>query len=374
MKNLVYAPKLHKNCTSDVLIYEPDIVLISLLTIDEFNTLSEKNTYNDNLLNFNYIFCPKRNIYRLRTLPSIIEKKTKNELLSYLNINNFYESLPNEDELYLTSIYVPLHVEEALRQVFFPDIAPINSEDKEKISKLQKTAPVHSYFLFNNTKDEYFYKKKHEHVPGMMLIEAARQAVYDYVYTHSGHVLKEVSISMSNLNVEFLDYTVSSYPIELLFSHKEYESRYKPKNIDKKAWFYQRGKLTGTFSLEGGVIPMSIFPRLRNEKYSIDHHFYPFDDTYIKLKNYLHEEKSHKIIYLSLKHITIEATTFHEMNISEIILENDKFPIKEFRKNKDNDQHYDLFFEKLSKDQILILNNVINSSYFNKSKFKYMGI
>ncbi|MEO4091749.1 AfsA-related hotdog domain-containing protein [Acinetobacter pittii] len=368
MRKLVSPLKVHKTEKNDVLIYEPDLVLISMISKNEFDILLEENKENKDLLSSIYVFCSDRNIYRLRTLPSKINKEQKKEMLNWLDLSNFYEHL-DDNYLHLTSAYVPLHVEEALRKAFMSDISIINNEDKKKIVNLKNIAPVHSYFIFNDTKNEYFYKKKHEHIPGMMLVEAARQAVYDYIYTNSGYALKEISISMSNLNVKFLEYTVSSYPLELLFSHREYGHRHKPKNIEKRGWFYQRGKLVGIFSLEGGIIPMSIFPRLRNEKYDNCYLFYPFNSTYVEINNGLLRKK---VIYLSTEHITIEASAsdIDQINISEVMLENIKLPIKEFKISKKNSQYYDLFFESLNKDQYLNINNLINTSFFNKSKFE----
>nr|WP_255306875.1 AfsA-related hotdog domain-containing protein [Gilliamella apicola] len=241
---------------------------------------------------------------------------------------------------------------------------------------MQSAATVYSYFLFNDTENQYFYKKNHEHVPGMMLIEAARQAVYDYVYSISGHVFKEVSISMTSLEVNFLGYTVSSYPVELLFSHKDHVRRYKPKTIEKKAWFYQRGKLTGTFCLVGGIIPMSIFSRLRNENYAKAHDFYPFNkDISLKVLSDSGKELCKKIVSLSLTGVTIEDDENDITNISSVILQDKyEFSIKQYEVKEANNNWHHLIFDDLSKSQLLTLNNMINTSFFQRPMFEALDI
>lgn len=368
MKRLISPAQVHKTEKDDVLIYEAENVLISIFNHDEYNKFIESHPEKEQLFNSIYTFHPTQNIYVLKTLPFEIDKKKKQENLQNINLSVFYTVI-DENTLQLVTAYIPLHVEEAIRSVFLPEISPIANETKKELASLLKTAPVHSYFFNNTTKDLYFYKKRHEHVPGMMLVEAARQAVYDYVYTNLGHKLNEVSISMSNLQFEFLDYTVGSYPVELLFSHKEYECRQKPKNIAKRRWFYQRGKLTGIFSLDGGIIPIAVFPRLRNERYDKNHHFYPFYASYVRICG---QEK--KIAYLSLQHITVELAPCDVKDCTEIELANIKFPIQESKPCQQNKAYCHLIFESLSKDQMLALNHLINTSYYHEQTFKECGL
>ncbi|KFA59209.1 hypothetical protein A9G48_08130 [Gilliamella sp. wkB18] len=376
-KALVDSYIVHKSEVEDVLIYEPSIVLLNMIKEDDFNDLILSNPEHEHLLKSVYKRCKsnKQHIYTLRTLPIEISKDVACTILSDIHIAEFYKPL-DDNTLELISAYMPLHLEEIIRSRLLPNIPPINDDDKRAISNIQNTAPIYSYFLFNNTKNQYFYKKVHEHVPGMMLLEAARQAAYDYVYSTTGHKYKEVSISMTSLGVNFLDYVVSSYPLEILFSQKDYVRRVKPKILEKKAWFYQKGKLKGTFSLNCAVIPMSIFPRLRNEHYAKTHNFYPFDkDMSIKVFSNNGQESNKKIIYLSLTGITIESDKDDNANISSVILLNKhEFSIKQHTTIETNSNWHYLIFDDLSKSQLLTLNNIINTSFYHKPMFDELNI
>lgn len=377
-KELVTPNLVHKTELEDVLIYEAEVVLANIIEQNDFNDLITNNPEQESLLKAVYKLCRsgEKNIYVLRTLPLQIPKSIVYELFPDIHLTEFYKPIDDET-LELISGYVPLHLEEIIRSKLLPTVLPIDNNDKKIISNIQSAAIVHSYFLFNNIKNQYFYKKSHEHVPGMMLIEAARQAVYDYVYSTSGHVFKEVSISMTNLEVNFLGYTVSSYPVELLFSHKDYVRRFKPKTIEKKAWFYQRGKLTGTFCLIGGIIPMSIFPRLRNENYLKALNFYPFDEN-MKLK-VLSDENSEvlhkKIICLSLTGIIIENDGTNMHNVSNVVLmDKHEFSIKKHEIKEEDNNCLSLLFDNLSKSQLLTLNNIINTSFYHRRMFEALNI
>ena len=376
-KKLVDTNLVHKSEIEDVLIYEPNIVLINKIAENDFNDLILRNPEQEHLFRSIYKQCKYKDqyVYILRTLPLEIAKDVACTLFSDIQLSEFYEK-SNDETLELIGSFMPLHLEDIIRSRLLPDIPSISDDDKKTISALQSTATVYSYLLFNDTKNQYFYKKNHEHVPGMMLIEAARQAVYDYVYSLSGHVFKDVSISISSLHVDFLSYTVSSYPVELLFSHKDYVRRYKPKTIEKKAWFYQRGKLTGTFCLIGGIIPMSIFSRLRNENYSKTHDFYPFDkDTSLKVLSDNGKELIKKIVSLTLKGVIIEDYENDITNISSVILQDKyEFSIKQSEVKEANNNLHHLIFKDLSKSQLLTLNNMINTSFFHRPMFAALDI
>ncbi|MCO6524128.1 MAG: hypothetical protein J6562_03795 [Candidatus Schmidhempelia sp.] len=377
MKELVTPSLVHKTEIDDVLIYCSETVLINIIKENDFNNLISQNLAHENLLKSVYKKWEQENvcIYIIRTLPLKMPKSLTNTLFFDIDLSNFYKPI-DEDNLGLITCYMPLHVEEIIRNRLLPNIAPINSSDKEIIASLQNTAPVHSYFLFNNIENKYFYKKKHEHIPGMMLIEAARQAVYDYVYSLSGYRFKDVSISMSQLEVNFFNYTVSAYPVELLFSQKDYIRRYKPKTLQKKAWLYQRGKFMGTFILTGNVIPMIIFPRLRNQNYPKQHQFYPFNkDTYLRILHSSGKILSKRIIYLTLEGIAIDYNDPDGSEITSVTLMDEcNFPIKKYEMENINHNLCYLIFDNLSKVQLLTLNNIINTYYYHQAMFKALNM
>lgn len=129
--------------------------------------------------------------------------------------------------------------------------------------------------VLNDTKNYFFYRKPHEHVPGLMLIETARQAMYHYFYSFSGYERGDVSISITNLHVSFFTYIESVYDVEVLVMQTEGLARSKPRFVDKTARFYQNGRLVARVRLEGGAMKMNLFRRMRTLNFPENHWFIP---------------------------------------------------------------------------------------------------
>lgn len=372
-KEIIDFTLLHKTERKDVLIYKPEVVLKSVLTPEEYAKLEICLGEDSRSAGEVYIRC--EDVFILRTLPKMIPEETVNTVLKEISLKNFYAD-DGEGMFNIIPQYIPLHVEEAIRSNLKPNSPPLLQSEKNKISMHYDEATVNSYFLLNNTCDEFFYKKNHEHIPGMMLIEAARQAVYDYVYTHSGHEFGTVSISMSKIEVVFSDYSVSSYPVEILFSHHEKIRRQKPKKIEKKAWYYQRGKLTGTFFLEGGIIPISTFDALRNEKYSKKHQFFPLkDNRFIEISTAERQSLKMKVASLTLNEIIVENSYNYQFDeIKGILIEGIVFPIEKFLSSAESDNEICITFGTLSRSQKLLINKIINTHYYHKDSFNRNGL
>ncbi len=373
IKDLIECSLVHKTDANDVLIYKPEIVLKSVITQSEYEILLTRSAGQKELIDS--VYCASDDVYILRTLPKSIAQSNSMSKLLNINLEKFYLS-DGDGGLNIVPEYVPLHVEEIIRCQLLPDVPPIPHAVKEIISALSDDAVVNSYMLLNNTKDLYFYKKNHEHIPGMMLIEAARQAAYDYVYKYSGYVFKSVSISMSKIDVDFFDYSISSYPVEILFSHRDKLRRQKPKKIEKQAWFYQRGRLTGTFYLEGGIIPMTIFPQMRNEKYPKEHLFFPFkDNRYVEILDADLNALRSRVISLSLCSLTVAHEEINQFRkISGLIIGGITFPMEGYSISPANENELNIELGALSKAQKLLINNIINTHYYHKDTFELMGL
>ncbi|MGE8061126.1 AfsA-related hotdog domain-containing protein [Pseudomonas sp. NPDC089547] len=121
-----------------------------------------------------------------------------------------------------------------------------------------------SYQLINDADHYYFYRKSHEHVPGVMLIEAQRQAVYHHLYHTTAHVRGEVTVSWNQVNANFLSHAELMYPIELVVDDLQAELSSRPRKVHYRVAFYQRGYLLGTIDTLASVIELRRFERLRN--------------------------------------------------------------------------------------------------------------
>jgi len=121
-----------------------------------------------------------------------------------------------------------------------------------------------SFRLINNADNYFFYRKAHEHVPGTMFIEAARQAVYHHLYHHTGHARGAVTVSVNELNASFFAYAELMYPIELVVDNMTPSDDTSPKKIHLRVAFYQRQTLFATVDTKATVIDMPLFEKTRN--------------------------------------------------------------------------------------------------------------
>ncbi len=132
------------------------------------------------------------------------------------------------------------------------------------------------YFtFFNDLQNYFFYRKHHEHVPGLMLIEVARQAMYAQFYEHSGYARGEVCISIVDLLSSFPRYTESSYSVDVLVCDYDEQPLHRGRKVDKRARFFQAGELVADIRLRGEVIRMPVFKRMRNISIDPSHWFRP---------------------------------------------------------------------------------------------------
>lgn len=126
--------------------------------------------------------------------------------------------------------------------------------------------------MYIDTNNYYFYRKHHEHVPGVMLIEAARQAMYAQMYQSNEVIPGTASVSIDSLNTRFFYYVNAHYPVYISVKHVE---PIAGKKIDKIAEFYQEGKLVAEVTLSGPIIPLRAFNRLTQAKISDSQYFIP---------------------------------------------------------------------------------------------------
>lgn len=160
--------------------------------------------------------------------------------------------------------------------------ADINKEGYS-IAKLFRST---SYQMINQADHYFFYKKAHEHVPGIMLIEVQRQAVYMHVYTMTPYVRGEVTISLGKVHCEFYGYVDLMYPLELVVDDMQEEGYANTKKIPYRVAFFQRNKLVAIIDSVVDIIDMKQFNRLRNlflyEKN--DHSYTPIDADKVHCK------------------------------------------------------------------------------------------
>lgn len=274
---------LHKDHDADVLLTAANPVIPAYLTIKEWADYSETaDAQTLHALQHYYRSCD--GIYALNGIPFTLYHT---ELSCFddefeLDISQFYQK--TEQGWQLTSRYIPLSVTKLLQgKGDSKATSPIPVNEGIALQALfashpeSAIAPVTGYIANIDTDNYFFYRKTHEHVPGLMLIEMARQAMYHYVYSSSGYQRGDISISMNNLNVAFSQYVISPYELEILVSNTQGISRHRPKTVDKTATFYQHGRAVASIRLEGTVMGMKLFKRFRNLTFP-RHHWFSVSD------------------------------------------------------------------------------------------------
>ncbi|MFM0643885.1 AfsA-related hotdog domain-containing protein [Paraburkholderia bryophila] len=139
-----------------------------------------------------------------------------------------------------------------------------------------------SYEMINRADHYYFYRKEHEHVPGVMLIEAQRQAVYYHLYKHTRHQRGKVTVSLNELNSAFYAYAELMYPIELVVDDLTPGNAPCPRNIHYRVSFYQRMNLIAVIDTKASVIEMTRFEKIRNIFITSDNWYMPVDQARVQ--------------------------------------------------------------------------------------------
>ncbi|MFS2006984.1 AfsA-related hotdog domain-containing protein [Duganella sp. CT11-25] len=134
-----------------------------------------------------------------------------------------------------------------------------------------------SYLLINRADHYFFYRKTHEHVPGVMLIEAQRQAVYHHLYASSAYVKGEITVSLNQLDARFHMHAELMYPIELVVDELDVPAGDRPRKLHYRVAFYQRGALLAEIDTRATVIAMPRFEKLRDIFLSADDSYAPLD-------------------------------------------------------------------------------------------------
>ncbi len=270
MNDLELEPKvLHKDHIDDVLLKQTYPILPAWFRAEEKLELDNVATAEDLAL-FDQYYQVSGSRYVLASVPWQLSLSQQQDIEARgVQISDWYRM--EGERAILESRFIPLTVMQLLA-ANYPALEELASPRQQGLQLQQwfrrcpqlQMAPVFSYLADIDTGNYFFYRKTHEHVPGLMLIEMARQAMYHYVYSWSGYSRGEVSISMNSLKVDFSQYVISPYELEILVSQSDGQGREKPKTVDKTASFYQAGQQVASIRLEGAAMNMKLFKRLRN--------------------------------------------------------------------------------------------------------------
>lgn len=315
-------------------------------------------------------------IWILRSIPLFIEADALAALSTFeMDLQGFYQ--PVAGGYLLSAQWLPRQVEAYLQRHLGTPVLDDNAV--RQMADLLFEWPQWTvssrtaYTVLNDTNNYFFYNKPHEHVPGLMLIEVARQAMYHYVYSHTGYRRGEVSISIEDLNVSFNNYTESTYAVEVVVEHSASEKRRQPRSIDKTATFFQNGAVVATLRLRGNVMKMPLFKRMRTLSFPEHHWFSP--STRVLPDILLQTASGHSfvghLLHLSLAGLRFRggATLAGEQAITRAAIHVQgsgfiSFPIKGCEPGEAEDERI-AHFDALDKPTLLALKEVIKCHCFH---------
>ncbi|MFC3394552.1 AfsA-related hotdog domain-containing protein [Brenneria rubrifaciens] len=250
--NVITPKLLHKDSVDDVLLTHPRKALparvfFTGINKDNFNTKSRlAELYSIN----------KDGVYQL----SKISKEKNENRISF-------------DKLLLSRVQdksfgVPYQVLDMASAFDKMEKEPTGNIDDEEVDFFLRSNNISrcstSFQLVNNADHYFFYRKQHEHVPGIMFMEAARQAIYYQLYTYSHHKLGRVTVSLSEMQAKFYTYGELMYPIEVVIDDLTESDSLLPGEVFYATSFYQQGKLIARITTRAPVISIDKFKLARN--------------------------------------------------------------------------------------------------------------
>ncbi|MBN1696654.1 MAG: hypothetical protein JW881_03980 [Spirochaetales bacterium] len=250
------------------------------------------------------------------TPDTVAEMRFGNEQLEV--IHRYYERGAYNNNLYLKQfLYEP--DETILYRVFGKRIPYIDSATKTHISQiLEKTNDIEKtgiYYtnLLVNPYHYFFFEHPNEHLPGMMLIEAARQFMIACGHLFGKIPLKGCQFVLSNFGVEFMRFTELNYPITIRgdVEHIKYNRHGYVSETKVSISILQNVQTTARLHIDARIINEKLFRRFReNEMREIAAHrfeLFPEAQYMFTLKNPDTPEYSKtSIINISLDGMCIE--------------------------------------------------------------------
>lgn len=214
-----------------------------------------------------------------RSIPVILPAEVS-DMGEFLFVRDYYKK--NQKNIVLNKKYLREEQEVALMNRFVDPEYQISVRDRHQISNITDrldcdSRPSRYYMsMINDLRNYFFYRKHHEHVPGIMLVEVARQAIYAQYYRTSQHKRGEITLTIRKLDCEFEDFVDANYPVSVSVDTTTDEAEMQAVGTERRAaTFWQNGRQVATVSIAGKAIGLRLFKRLRLVRPAANHWFIP---------------------------------------------------------------------------------------------------
>jgi len=287
---------VHQTSEEDVLIYNGYVGLPCAISSKTYNAILNSDFNDIESEAFHRLYTVHEGFihpalgdscYILNTILPMIKIKPTDQISGDLHkiLNEFY--VLKNSTYFLNVEFIDENNEKMLLKKFKYNDFVINEYDRIFLAKALERIKfylnnqVYYCTMFNDTNHSYYYKKEHEHVPGMMVIEAVRQAFYAYTYTFNKCKRGNVSISISTLNSNFYKYAQSNYPLKIMVENNLSENEDSKRILKLKATLFQRNSMVAEIFYQGDIMRLDIFKRLRvMGKEEESYVFHPIRDEY----------------------------------------------------------------------------------------------
>jgi hypothetical protein len=251
------------------------------LTPDEQNLIN-KFYYLNYLKNIKYLgndgeYFVLKSIYPVlnnEIFETKINEKEREFLLSLYEFND-------EEKCYALKDHLSEINELRILNIFNNKNDYITSKDKaslsdifEKFDFLEKK-DIYFASLYVDPNHDYFFEHPLDHVPGMMLLESARQFIVACAHLFGKVPLGSSQIILSKLEASFTDFVELQYPITVK------GDIINKKQTEKGVWTYvdtdfsiiQNNKVVGNFKLSGSNVSIKAFEKIRERKTEVMKNF-----------------------------------------------------------------------------------------------------
>lgn len=314
-------------------------VILPKLTEEEKNLVHKCYVFNQFPIN------QSENYFILSEIPNIIEFQPKSDGSQFTDehvslFEEFYQiddktghyflDLEKIEEISFDYKFKLLN-QLGMRDLYIPDEEKLLlSEIFEKVTEFEKSYT----FITNMYVDidhNFFFEHPNEHVPGIMVIEAARQFFQSIMHKYGNEPFEGMSNILTKLDCQFFYFLELNFPIKM----KQIVNKFKTSKegywneLDSTIYVYQKNNLAVSFNLEAKMIKTKTFKRIRkdNSKESQLPRFkvLPNFDRNISIRSETKKKYLGRIADISKKGFRIEFDKAFEENISMDELENEQF-------------------------------------------------
>ncbi len=153
----------------------------------------------------------------------------------------------------------------------------------EKLPGIQKENIFYANMVIN-INHPYYFEHSTDHVPGMMIMEAARQLIISQLHIHNNMPLS-VSMILNSFNATFKNYLELNHPIRLkgVITKMEINVRENyPAFCEMDIFVLQRDAIAAKIAISGQAISKRLFTKLRRRlpKESERARYYPNESFY----------------------------------------------------------------------------------------------